>query len=63
MMRTAAVSKLKARLSEHLAWGRRGEEVLVTDHGRPVARIVPVGPAGASGTPECPGCVAGVRRA
>ncbi len=43
-MRTTAISDLKARLSEHLAWVKRGEEVLVTERGRPVARIVPVGP-------------------
>lgn len=43
-MRTTAISELKARLSEHLAWVKRGEEVLVTERGKPVARIVPVGP-------------------
>ncbi len=43
-MRTTAISDLKARLSEHLAWVKRGEEVLVTERGKPVARIVPVGP-------------------
>jgi prevent-host-death family protein len=35
------VAQLKAKLSEYLARVRAGEEVLVTDHGRPVARIVP----------------------
>ena len=43
-MKTAAVSTLKARLSEHLAMVKRGEEVIVTERGKPVARIVPVGP-------------------
>lgn len=43
-MRTTAISDLKARLSEHLAWVKRGEEVLVTERGKPVARIVPVEP-------------------
>lgn len=33
----------KARLSEYLARVKSGEEVLVTDRGRPVARLVPVG--------------------
>ena len=42
-MRTAAVSKLKATLSEHLGYVKAGEEVLVTERGKPVARIVPVG--------------------
>lgn len=43
-MRIAAISTLKARLSEHLAMVKRGEEVVVTERGKPVARIVPVGP-------------------
>lgn len=42
MIRTAAVSKLKARLSEHLARVKAGEEVLVTERGKPIAKIVPV---------------------
>ncbi|MDO8586514.1 MAG: type II toxin-antitoxin system prevent-host-death family antitoxin [Armatimonadota bacterium] len=42
-MKSAAVSKLKATLSEYIAWVKRGEEVLITERGRPVARIVPVG--------------------
>ncbi len=41
-MTVAAVSEIKARLSEYLARVRGGEEVVVTDRGRPVARIVPV---------------------
>ena len=42
-MESAGVAQLKARLSEYLARVRAGEEVLVTDRGRPVARLVPVG--------------------
>ena len=42
-MESAGVAKLKARLSEYLARVKSGEEVLVTDRGRPVARLVPVG--------------------
>jgi len=41
-MKRTAVSQLKAKLSEHLDMVKRGEEILVTDRGRPVARIVPV---------------------
>ena len=41
-MKTAAVSKLKATLSEHLGYVKAGEEVLVTERGKPVAKIVPV---------------------
>jgi prevent-host-death family protein len=37
-----SVSELKARLSEHLRRVRAGEELLVTDRGQPVARLVPV---------------------
>ena len=43
-MKTAAVSKLKATLSEYIRYVKAGEEVLVTERGKPVARIVPVGP-------------------
>lgn len=42
-MESAGVAQLKARLSEYLARVRAGEEVLVTDRGKPVARLVPVG--------------------
>src|SRR5450759_1261516 len=42
-MRTAAISKLKATLSEFIGYVKAGEEILVTDRGQPVARIVPVG--------------------
>ncbi|MBI3998315.1 MAG: type II toxin-antitoxin system prevent-host-death family antitoxin [Armatimonadetes bacterium] len=40
------MASLKARLSEFLDAVRAGEEVIVTDRGRPVARLVPVGAAG-----------------
>jgi len=38
----AAVGELKARLSEYLRLVKAGQEVLVTERGRPMARIVPV---------------------
>ncbi len=41
-MKTAAVSELKARLSEYLNRVKSGEEVLITDRGNPVARLLPV---------------------
>ena len=41
-MKTVAISKLKASLSKFLAMVKAGEEVLVTDRGKPVARISPV---------------------
>lgn len=40
-MRTVNISDLKARLSAHLQVVRDGEEVLVCDRNKPVARIVP----------------------
>ena len=40
-MKKAAVSELKASLSEYLAKVKRGEEVIVTDRGHPVAKLVP----------------------
>jgi prevent-host-death family protein len=42
MIRTVSVSALKARLSAFLAIVRRGDEVLVTDRGRPIARLAPL---------------------
>jgi len=41
-MKIAAVSKLKAYLSEYLNQVKAGNEVLITDRGKPVARLVPV---------------------
>lgn len=41
MVMVVGVAQLKARLSEYLARVRAGEEVVVTDRGRPVAKLVP----------------------
>jgi prevent-host-death family protein len=43
-MTTVKIAELKDRLSEHLRAVERGavSEVVVTDRGRPIARIVPV---------------------
>ena len=48
-MKTAAVSKLKAYLSEYLNRVKAGEEVLITDRGKPVARLVPISRKKAAG--------------
>lgn len=40
-MATAAVSRLKASLSEYLKRVKAGEEVIVTERGKAVARLVP----------------------
>jgi len=42
-MRIATVARLKATLSEHLARVKAGEEVIVTERGKPIAKIVPIG--------------------
>lgn len=44
-MKTISISQLKSGLSAALRSVRRGTEVVVTDRGRPVARLVPVRPA------------------
>ncbi len=41
-MKTAAISKLKASLSEYLLKVKAGEEVIVTDRGKPIAKIIPI---------------------
>jgi len=43
-METVGVRDLKARLSDYLRRARRGRRIVVTDRGRQVAAIVPVGP-------------------
>ncbi len=40
-MKTVKIADLKAQLSAHIQLVREGEEVLVCDRNRPVARIVP----------------------
>ena len=40
-MKTATVSKLKASLSKYLRSVKAGEEVLVTERGRPIAKLTP----------------------
>jgi len=41
-MRQASVSQVKATLRACLAWVKAGEEVVVTERGTPIAKIVPV---------------------
>jgi prevent-host-death family protein len=42
-MKSATISELRARLSEYIRCVKSGEEILVTERGKPVARLVPVG--------------------
>jgi prevent-host-death family protein len=41
-MKSASVSELKALLSKYLSQVEGGEEVVVTDRGKPIAKIVPI---------------------
>ena len=41
-MRQTPIAQLKARLSYYLDQVRHGQELIVTDRGRPIARISPV---------------------
>jgi prevent-host-death family protein len=40
-MANVGIAELKAKLSHYLTQVRAGQEVVVTDRGRPVARLVP----------------------
>jgi prevent-host-death family protein len=40
-MKTTTVSKLKASLSEYLRSVKAGEEILITERGRPIAKLTP----------------------
>ena len=42
-MKTTTVSQLKTALSAYLRRVKTGEEVLITEHGRPIARLLPIG--------------------
>ena len=44
------VARLKADLSRYLAAAQHGEEVLITERGRPVARLVALGVADQAGS-------------
>ena len=43
-MKSAAITQLKAKLSHYLKQVQAGEEVLVLNRGKPIARIVPIDP-------------------
>lgn len=42
-MLTVGIRDLKSHLSRYIARVRRGEAIVVTDHGDPVAHLVPIG--------------------
>ena len=39
VMKKASVAELKAKLSEYLAAVKRGQDVIVTERGKPIARL------------------------
>lgn len=41
-MKRASIAMLKAHLSEYIDAARAGEEIIVTDRNKPVARLCPV---------------------
>jgi prevent-host-death family protein len=47
-MRSIGAFEAKTHLSSLLDEAERGEEIVITKHGRPVARLVPPHPAGES---------------
>jgi prevent-host-death family protein len=51
-MRTIGIAELKASLSETLARVKAGEEILITEHSRPVAKIVPLSAAAPAAAAE-----------
>ena len=57
-MIVAGIRETKTRLSSYLAAVRAGEEVLITDRGRPVARIIPEPARTASLTEQLAGLAA-----
>lgn len=45
-MKDVGVARMKAELSYYLARVKKGEEVVVTEHGEPIAKLVPYGARG-----------------
>ena len=43
-MKILSISEAKATLSEQLRHVRSGEEIVITERGKPIARLVPAGP-------------------
>jgi prevent-host-death family protein len=46
VMASVGIRVLKNRLSEYVKRTRQGEVIVVTDHGKPIARLEPLDPAG-----------------
>jgi prevent-host-death family protein len=50
-MERVGIRELKGRLSHYLRAVRRGQALIVTQRGEPIARLVPISPTGRSGLP------------
>ena len=61
-MKSANVSELKKRLSSYLADVQRGEEIIVRDRDRPIARLVPLTAPGGDRAEEAAIVASGVIR-
>lgn len=48
-MESIGLFEAKTHLSELIARAERGEEVIITRHNKPVAKLVPIGREGAQG--------------
>ena len=51
-MRTAGVHEARQNLSALLDEVKKGHEILITEHGRPVATLVPARPVRGGGVPD-----------
>lgn len=49
-MESIGLFEAKTHLSELIARAERGEEVIITRHNKPVAKLVPIGRAGVDST-------------
>ena len=46
-MTSVSVATLKSKLSQYLAAVKKGQEIIVTSHQHPIARVVPIEKGGA----------------
>ncbi len=61
-MKTANIAELKNRLSNYLADVKRGEEILISDRNKPIAKIVPLQNTGDFSAEELALASAGILR-
>jgi prevent-host-death family protein len=61
-MKTANIAELKNHLSNYLADVKRGEEILISDRNKPIAKIVPLQNTGDFSVEELALAAAGILR-